>query len=162
MAFGNGDTVPGDGQAIGTKPTTTTKDQRGNVPSLITFSSRNHGRRVYTRCVYARARVTATTRTCTRVYIRTRVYTHIHTHMHVSHGSRRPLAKVQISRQIKSFSPAILLARVPPTFSLESIGGSAARPAVLVSSETGRPAKSSAHVRDPATSRGDPPSRARR
>jgi len=39
----------------------------------------------------------------------------------VRHGPRRPLAKVQISRQIKSFSPAILLAGVPPTFSLESI-----------------------------------------
>jgi len=62
-------------------------------------------------------------RTCTmRVLPRERRYTaHRRARARVRHGPRRPLAKVQISRQIKSFSPAILLAGVPPTFSLESI-----------------------------------------
>lgn len=59
-------------QATGTgrryQATTTTKDQHGNVPSLITFSSRNHGRRVHTPCARFRASVDLCTHTHTHTY----------------------------------------------------------------------------------------------
>lgn len=56
------DTVPGDGH----RPAVPSDDHyegstRGNLPSLITFSSRNHGLRVHTPCARFRASVTPRT-----------------------------------------------------------------------------------------------------
>lgn len=61
-----------------------------NVPSLITFSSRNHGRASMYVCMYVSARA--------------RALPHERHHHHYTLRAARPLAKVQISRQIKSFS----------------------------------------------------------
>lgn len=150
-AFGNGlsDGIPF--RAMGTsqryQATTNTKDQHGNVPSLITFSSRNHGRRLHTPCACFCASIA--------------LCTHIH-----SRKSRRPLAKVQISQQIKSFSRRS--SWLDSHVSLKSLYGPNRRRSrrfsplsfspVLVLHEAERFTKPSTHVRDPHAP-GGPPSR---
>jgi len=120
------------------------KDQHGNVPSLITFSSRNHGRHAHTPCTRFRASVA------------------LRTH---SHESRCPLAKVQISRQIKSFSRRSSWLESSSHVSLKSLHGANRRrsPPILsllflsrprFEREAGRITKPSTHVRDPPRSRG--------
>jgi len=132
------------------RATTNTKDQHGNVPSLITFSSRNHGRRAHTPCACF----------CSRASLY--VHTHTRTYTVASHAVR--WRKSKSLGRLKASRDDLLRSTGLSHVSLKNLYGPNRRRSrrfspfpfspVLVSDEAGHFAKPSTHVRDPPTAPG--------